>query len=162
VHAVLPRSDSLERVHPVPAQLQAWRALGSTQRHAVACGMAGCKLSMRCFCMHGRAVKDNAEEACTLACSGVPRNASAAAGTAAARGQDTYDACYAKCVLQETREVAEERQAVRPLFPAIQTTQDTASESTSCWIGCPAVHIFARGLHAMHVIHAERLSMPRD
>ncbi len=107
--------------------------MARTRQHAKVCsGVRHGALQVdkvRRSCTHGRVVKDNAEEACTLACSGVPHNESAPAGTAAARGQDTYDACYAKCVLQQTREVAEERQAVRPLFPAIQTMQKTASES---------------------------------
>ena len=69
-------------------------------------------------CCPARTVKDNAAEACTLACGegapGVAGGAPVAAGEPpAARARDAFDACYAKCVAAETREVFEEREAVR-------------------------------------------------
>ena len=71
----------------------------------------------RNICCRARAVKDNAAEACTLACGeGAPGAASGALAVEgeppAARAKDAFDACYAKCMAAETREVAEEREAV--------------------------------------------------
>ena len=69
-------------------------------------------------CCRAHAVKDNAAEACTLACGEGAPGAAGGAPVAegeppAARAKDAFDACYAKCVAAETREVAEEREAVR-------------------------------------------------
>lgn len=65
------------------------------------------------------AVKENAAEACTTACK---EEQTAAMALAAGQGGDkdadnarlkeAFDSCYTKCVAQETKDVAEERQKV--------------------------------------------------
>jgi len=66
------------------------------------------------------AVKENAAEACTTACQDEQ-----SAGMALAAGQggdkdadnarikEAFESCYTKCVAQETKDVAEERQKVK-------------------------------------------------
>ena len=79
------------------------------------------------------AVKENAAEACTTACQDEQ-----SAGLALAAGQggdkeadnarvkEAFESCYTKCVAQETKDVAEERQKVSILTivgrPSLQST----------------------------------------
>ncbi|KAK9837025.1 hypothetical protein WJX81_008084 [Elliptochloris bilobata] len=111
------------RPHHLLAQLRSNWWLWSTVAFAV-CLIGGLTLfrnSLYDSGAHGLpflAVKDNAAEACTLACrEGGPGAAAAAPGAEgeppSARAQDAFDACYSKCVVAETREVAEEREAFK-------------------------------------------------
>lgn len=79
------------------------------------CDCSAWRLSSFC----GPAVKENAAEACTTACQDEQ-----SAGLALAAGQggdkdadnarikEAFESCYTKCVAQETKDVAEERQKV--------------------------------------------------
>jgi hypothetical protein len=79
------------------------------------CNRSAWRLSSFC----GPAVKENAAEACTTACQD---EQSAGLALAASQGGDkdadnarikeAFESCYTKCVAQETKDVAEERQKV--------------------------------------------------
>ena len=74
----------------------------------------------------GAAVKENAAEACTTACKEEQIASQALAAGAggdkdadSARLKEAFDSCYTKCVAQETKDVAEERQKVRCRLVAV-------------------------------------------
>ena len=62
------------------------------------------------------AVKENAAEACATQCKEEQHIAMIKedASDDEAKLKEAYDACYAKCVAQETKDVAEEREKARP------------------------------------------------
>ena len=90
------------------------------------------------------AVKENAAEACTTACQDEQ-----SAGLALAAGQggdkdadnarvkEAFESCYTKCVAQETKDVAEERQKVSSLtdvgFPSLQSKGIAACLQARLW-----------------------------
>ena len=99
------------------------------------------------------AVKENAAEACTTACQDEQ-----SAGLALAAGQggdkdaenarmkEAFESCYTKCVAQETKDVAEERQKV--------------SEFTA--MGCPTLPSECCTVHFWAWLWAERLPCIAD
>ena len=71
------------------------------------------------------AVTGNAAESCASQCrvSSVDESLLSAEEPRDVKTKQEYDACYSKCVAQETKEVAEEREKVsKPPVPAIGTT----------------------------------------
>lgn len=64
------------------------------------------------WCLLYATVKENAAEACATQCKAEQDAAAAATPGKDAPVREAYDTCYTKCVAQETKEVAEEREKV--------------------------------------------------